>query len=75
MSDTVPDGEHADRLSEISERLEAAAGRLSAGDLEPDEASRLAGECADLASQAVAELDRLARATPHDAGPAQEELL
>jgi hypothetical protein len=75
MTDTVPDGERADRLIEISDRLESAAARLGAGDLEPDEATRLAGECADLASQAVAELDRLARSTPYDAGPAQEELL
>jgi hypothetical protein len=73
--DAVPEAERPGRLSEISQRLEEAASRLGAGDLDPDEATRLAGECAELASQAVAELDRLARATPHDVGPAQEELL
>lgn len=63
------------RLAEISERLENAAERLRSGDIEGDEAMRLAGECADLASEAVAELDRIARAAPHEAGPGQEELL
>jgi hypothetical protein len=63
------------RLSEISERLEQAARRLRSGDFEGDEASRLAGECAELAQQAAAELDRLARWTPGEPVPGQEELL
>jgi hypothetical protein len=63
------------RLSEISERLERAARRLRSGELEGDEASRLAGECAELAQQAAAELDRLARWTPGEPVPGQEELL
>jgi hypothetical protein len=63
------------RLSEISERLELAARRLRAGDLEGDEATRLAGECAELAQQAAAELDRLARWSPGEPVPGQEELL
>jgi hypothetical protein len=63
------------RLSEISERLEQAARRLRSGELEGDEASRLAGECAELAQQAAAELDRLARWTPGEPVPGQEELL
>jgi hypothetical protein len=63
------------RLSEISERLEQAARRMRSGELEGDEASRLAGECAELAQQAAAELDRLARWTPGEPVPGQEELL
>jgi hypothetical protein len=63
------------RLSELSRRLEESAGRLGADDLEPDEAMRLAGECADLASQAAVELDRLTRLSPGDPVPGQEELL
>jgi hypothetical protein len=63
------------RLPEISQQLETAARRLRDGDLDGDEATRLAGECADLASQAVAELDRLARGASQNAVPGQEELL
>jgi hypothetical protein len=63
-------------LSDLSRRLEEGAGRLRAGDLEHDEAIRVAGECADLASQAAVELDRLTRLAPGDpAAPGQEELL
>jgi hypothetical protein len=63
------------RLSEISERLEQAARRLRSSDLDGDEATRLAGECAELAQQAAVELDRLARWTPGEPAPGQEELL
>jgi hypothetical protein len=63
------------RLSEISQRLEQAAQRLRSGDIDGDEATRLAGECAALAQQAAVELDRLARWTPGEPFPGQEELL
>jgi ABC-type transporter Mla subunit MlaD len=63
------------RLGQISERLDQAARRLRSEDVGSDEATRLAGECAELASQAAAELERLARATPEEAAPGQEELL
>ncbi len=63
------------RLSEISERLELAARRLRSGELEDDEATRVSVECAELAQQAAAELDRLARWTPGEPVPGQEELL
>ena len=62
-------------LADLSRRLEEGAGRLRADGVEPDEATRLAGECADLASQAAVELDRLTRLAPVDAAPGQEELL
>jgi ABC-type transporter Mla subunit MlaD len=63
------------KLGQISERLDQAARRLRSEDVGSDEATRLAGECAELASQAAAELERLARATPEEAAPGQEELL
>jgi hypothetical protein len=49
-------------LEDLTVRLEAAAERLRAADLAPDEAAALAEECARLASTAAAELDRRARA-------------
>jgi len=63
------------RLDELSRGLEHAAARLRAEDVDPEEAKRLVGECADLAAEAAVELDRLARGDPQDAGPGQEELL
>jgi hypothetical protein len=63
-------------LSDLSRRLGEGADRLRGGDLGHDEAIRVAGECADLASQAAVELDRLTRLAPADpATPGQEELL
>ena len=67
--------EAQERLADLSRRLEEGAGRLGADGLEPDEAMRLAGECAELASQAAVELDRLTRVSPGDPVPGQEELL
>jgi hypothetical protein len=67
--------EKAGRLAQISEQLDATARRLRESDVESEEATRLAGECAELASQAVAELDRLTRGSAGDAAPGQEELL
>jgi hypothetical protein len=67
--------EEGGRLVQISEQLDATARRLHDADLDSEEATRLAGECAELASQAVAELDRLARRTVEGAAPGQEELL
>ena len=63
------------RLADLSRQLEASADRLGADGIEPDEAMRLAGECAELASQAAVELDRLTRLSPGDPVPGQEELL
>jgi hypothetical protein len=63
------------RLAEISEQLEETARRLRSGQVQGEEAARLAGECAELASRAAAELDRLVKAVPQQAAPGQEELL
>ena len=64
------------RLEELSRRLEEAAARLRADDVGAEEATRLAGECAELAADAAVELDRLARGEGGAAAaPGQEELL
>ena len=64
-------------LEDLSRRLEEGARRLREDGLEPDDAIRLAGECAELASQAAVELDRIARLSSSDQAdvPGQEELL
>jgi hypothetical protein len=69
--------EHLQSLEDISRRLEAGARRLREEALEPDDAVRVAGECAELASQAAVALDRIARVSSADPTevPAQEELL
>jgi F0F1-type ATP synthase membrane subunit b/b' len=67
--------EEGGRLERISEQLDAAARKLRDGDVDGEEAARLTSECAELASQAVAELDRLARGAAQEIVPEQEELL
>jgi hypothetical protein len=64
-------------LEEISRRLEDGARRLREDGLDPDDAIRIAGECAELASQAAMELARIARLSSADAAElsGQEELL
>jgi hypothetical protein len=57
------------QLDDIIERLERAATDLRAGDLAPEAAAALVDECAQLASQAAAELDREVREAD-TAGPA-----
>lgn len=51
-----------DPLQHLTDRLEQAAAQLRAGELEPQEAARLVEECARVAGEAAAELDRRARA-------------
>ena len=51
-----------DALIELTARLNDAAERLRAGELEPDEALVLIEECAKLASEASAQVDERARA-------------
>ena len=55
-------------LDQLVERLEAAAARLRAGDLDPDRAAALVDECARVAADAGAQLDAELRAA--DAGAA-----
>ena len=51
-----------DALTELSARLEEAAGRLRAGDVDPEAALQLIEDCARLAAEASAEVDERARA-------------
>jgi len=54
-------------IERLIERLEHAAVTLRSGELSPDRAAALVEECARLAADAGAELDRQVRAA--DAGP------
>jgi hypothetical protein len=75
----APGAEATARLGSLARRLEEAAVRLRADGLDPEEAKRLAGECAEIAADAAIELDRLARGGARGEGgeavPGQEELL
>lgn len=55
-------------LERVVERLERTAAELRAGDVEPDRAAALVDECARLAAQAGAELDREVRAADAPSG-------
>jgi hypothetical protein len=62
-------------LDELVTRLDRAAEQLRTGDLSPDAAASLVEDCAGLAAQASAELERLARAAAHETPPGQDTLL
>jgi hypothetical protein len=55
-------------VDRIVERLERTAAELRSGDLNPDRAAALVDECARLAGEVGAELDRQVRATDAPAG-------
>ena len=57
-------------LEQLVERLERAAAGLRAGDLAPERAAAVVEECARLAVEAGAELDRQVRAGDRGPGPA-----
>jgi hypothetical protein len=58
MAHNMPDP----RLDELVARLERTATELRGGELAPDRAAALVDDCARLASEASAELDRRVRA-------------
>jgi hypothetical protein len=60
-------------LDGLTERLERVAAQLRSGDLDPAEAAERVDECARLAGEAAAALDRAARAG--ETTPGQTELL
>jgi len=60
-------------LDELTDRLERVAAELRAGDLDAEQAAERVDECARLAGEAAAELDR--RAREGEAAPGQTELL
>jgi len=62
-------------LDDLVEKLDRAAEQLRSGDLSPDAAATLVEDCAALASQASAELERMARAAAHEPLPGQDSLL
>jgi len=64
-----------DRLRDLTEQLERAADRLRSTELTPDDAAALVDECARLAAEAGAELDRQVRAPVVEPPPGQGELL
>jgi hypothetical protein len=75
MGETMPDQVAQDALSELIARLERAAEQLRSGDLSPDAAAALVEDCAAIAGEAGAELERRARAGVEDPPPGQEVLL
>jgi hypothetical protein len=64
-----------DDLDDLIGRLERAAEQLRSGDLSQDAAATLVEDCAALAGQAGAELERRARAAAVEPMPGQEPLL
>jgi len=68
MSETTP-------LDELITRLDRAAEQLRSGELSSDAAATLVEDCAALAAQASAELERLSRAAAHEPLPGQDSLL
>jgi hypothetical protein len=60
----------SEALDRIVERLERAAAELRSGDLAPEKAAALVDECARLAGEAGAQLDREVRAADAGSGPA-----
>jgi exonuclease VII small subunit len=63
------------RVDELIERLERAAEQLRSGELSADAAATLVEDCAALAAQASAKLERLARSEAPQSTPGQESLL
>jgi hypothetical protein len=64
-----------DSLDELIGRLERAAEQLRSGELSQDAAATLVEDCAALANEAGAELERRARANVAEPPPGQETLL
>jgi hypothetical protein len=62
-------------LDGLVARLERAAEQLRTGDLSTDAAAGLVEDCAALAGQASAELERLARDAGREPPPGQDTLL
>ncbi len=62
-------------LDNLINRLERAAEQLRSGELSTDAAASLVEDCAALASEASAELERQARAAASEVPPGQDALL
>ena len=70
---TDPDGTQA--LDTLIDRLGRAAEQLRSGELSSDAAATLVEDCAALATEASAELERRARAAASEPLPGQDTLL
>jgi exonuclease VII small subunit len=64
-----------ERIDELIEQLERAAEQLRSGELSPDAAATMVEDCASLATQASAELERQARDEVSHLAPGQDSLL
>jgi hypothetical protein len=62
-------------LDNLIHRLERAAEQLRSGELSTDAAATLVEDCAALASEASAELERQSRAAASEVPPGQDALL
>jgi exonuclease VII small subunit len=65
----------AQNLDDVIERLERAAEQLRSGELSSDAAATMVENCAALATQAAAELERLASGEDSAPAPGQDTLL
>jgi exonuclease VII small subunit len=63
------------RIDDLIERLERAAEQLRSGELSADAAATMVEDCAALATQASAELERQARDEVSAPAPGQDSLL
>jgi hypothetical protein len=63
------------RLDDLIARLERAAEQLRSGELSADAAATLVEDCAGLAGEAAAELERRSRAEAATVAPGQDSLL
>ena len=63
------------RLDGLISSLERAAEQLRSGELTPDAAATLVEDCAGLAGEAAAELERRSRAEVSTVAPGQDSLL
>jgi hypothetical protein len=64
-----------ERIDDLIEQLERGAEQLRSGELSADAAATLVEDCASLATQASAELEREARAEASPVAPGQDSLL
>jgi hypothetical protein len=64
-----------EHLDDLIARMERAAEQLRSGECSPDAAATVVEDCATLASQAVAELEQLAREEISPPAPGQDTLL
>ncbi|UUY02620.1 hypothetical protein LRS13_18275 [Svornostia abyssi] len=70
-----PNADPGAALDPLVEHLERAAEQLRSGDLSADAAATVVEDCAAVASQASAELERRARAAASEPLPGQDSLL